>query len=183
MTRYDAAVGVSLLAALTLVNLKPVVDDSHRETTQSRSVAQGIAPRADLAPGTHDTLVVLFKDRASGIRHALRAVAKDSSAFQMLWAEVVAPYGQRPPKKPQINFQDEMVIVAAMGFSAGEIIVDSTARSRHGLTVFERLVVPGPGCVIPAEVTTPVSIVKVATDSRLPLFRDSLVTISCNSTR
>jgi hypothetical protein len=182
MTRVIAMVLAAVVASTAGSSARGsnTLFSSHLATTIRRVSAK--AHRV-IALTAQDTVVLLVKDAKSGIHSPLRAVATDSSRFRELWAQVTAGYGAQRPKVPEINFRAEMVIVAAMGPSPGEIIVDSVVPNGGSLVVFERLVVPGPTCGIPADNYWPASIVRVAADSRPPVFHDTLITVSCGPRR
>ena len=182
MTRV-IAIGLAAAAALTAG--RPALGSDGLPSSHAATSSHNIPATAHkvVALTGQDTVVLLLKLAESGVHSPLRAVVMDSSQLQQLWAQVTARYGERRPKVPEVNFRAEMVIVAAMGLSPGEIIVDSVVPNGGSLVVFERLVVPGPTCGIPSENTWPVSIVRVAADSRPPVFRDTLVTVSCSPKR
>ena len=128
-----------------------------------------------------DSFRHVFRYKESGFRYALRAVAADSASFRALWTEAVRGNPDAPPM-PQIEFEHNMVIVAAMGGvpSTGySIRIDSVLTRGGSLEVHVLLTSPGM-CLVGPAFTEPVDIVEVARLVHpVVVFRDRHVAAEC----
>ncbi len=99
----------------------------------------------------------------SGLRTPLRAVVRDSATWQQTWAEIWQ--GHNPvPALPPVDFQREMVIVAALGekpTGGYSILLDGVLDSASGLTVLVRTVARSARCDTTLTLTQPVDVARV----------------------
>jgi hypothetical protein len=99
----------------------------------------------------------------SGIVQRERLVVRDDATWQTVWTSIWR--GTTPtPALPNVDFANEMVIVAALGSrSTGgySIVVDSAVMSSNGLTAWVGTSSPGPGCITTQAFTSPVDIARV----------------------
>lgn len=119
----------------------------------------------------------------SGLDESQLAVVRDSIAWTRLWQRIQQPFFPRA-HAPPVNFDRDMVIVAAMGRrpSAGyDITIEGAERTPGGVLVDVRVSRPAPGCPVEAVVTQPVDLGRVpATDAPIQ-FREHQVTIPCDA--
>ena len=100
----------------------------------------------------------------SGLHTAARMVIRDAAAWQQAWAELWRDHTP-VPALPAIDFERDMVIVAALGDKATggySIFVDSVTDTANGLAVQVRTVSPGTNCAVTLAVTQPVDIARVS---------------------
>src|SRR6266571_514856 len=135
-----------------------------------------------LVPGAlGDSLRHLRRTSHSGYAFALRAVAGDSTNFRRIWEDAVRGNPGAPPM-PQVDFERNMVIVAAMaskpstGFA---ITIDSVVGRGPTVEVHVTLASPGSLCIQGPAFTNPVDIVEVSRSVGTVLFRDRHVTAEC----
>jgi hypothetical protein len=128
-----------------------------------------------------DSLKHLLQTSRSGFPSALRAVARDSITFKQLWS--VAVRGDPGPlPTPRIDFEREMVIVAAMGSMASTgfgVVIESVVVRGPSVEVHARLGSAGSLCIQGAAMTNPVDIVVVPASSGVVVFRDRHLTSEC----
>ena len=99
----------------------------------------------------------------SGINDSRRLVIREAAAWRPLWREVV---GQRTPAPalPTIDFERDMVIVAALGrrgTGGYAITIDDVYAEGGQLYAVVRETSPGPGCMTIQAFTAPVTGVRV----------------------
>jgi hypothetical protein len=117
----------------------------------------------------------------SGLIDSLRAVVRDSSAWRQLWQQINRPFIP-PPSLPPIDFQREMVVVAALGSrpSAGfDVMIEGAAEDSSGIEVDVRRSSPAAGCPVPAVETQPVDLARLPASARSLRFRERRLVIPC----
>lgn len=117
----------------------------------------------------------------SGLIDSLRVVVRDSSAWRQLWQQINRPFIPAPAL-PSIDFQREMVVVAALGSrpSAGfDVVIESAAEDSAGIEVDVRRSSPGVGCPVAAVVTQPVDLAKLPASARSLRFRERSLVVPC----
>lgn len=118
----------------------------------------------------------------SGVDRASRGVVRSQGEWQALWAQVVR--GRQPtPATPAVDFEREMVIVAAMGTRATggyAITVDSVTATPGALHVFVTERSPGRGCITTQAFTAPVDAVALPVDGRGVQFHETTVDRGCS---
>lgn len=119
----------------------------------------GIPPDAS---GTSFELI--YTAQVSGVLDARRMVIQDSETWSSFWAEATSIMVPEPPL-PGIDFDQEMVIVAAMGQQTTcgyTIAIDEVMQSDADLFVIVKETAPGADCVVSQVLTAPVTAVRVA---------------------
>ena len=99
----------------------------------------------------------------SGINDSRRLVIQEAAAWRALWREVVAERTP-PPALPAIDFDHDMVIVAALGrrgTGGYAITIDDVYAEGGRLYAVVRETSPGPGCMTIQAFTAPVTGVRV----------------------
>jgi len=156
-------------------------------------LAAAIAGRAGYAAAQHDSLrgnVPLTRLREgasaftsySGLADSALLVVRDSSAWQELWQRVNRPFIPAPPV-PTIDFQQEMIIVAALGTrpTAGhDVVIEGAEQDSAGIQILVRRSEPAPGCPVAAAVTQPVDLARLRADRRAVRFRERQVVVPCS---
>ncbi|HEY6829538.1 MAG TPA: protease complex subunit PrcB family protein [Gemmatimonadaceae bacterium] len=152
-----------------------------------------IAGRAGYAAAQHDSSrgnVPLTRLREgssaftsySGLADSALLVVRDSSAWQELWQRVNRPFIPAPPV-PTIDFQQEMIVVAALGRrpTAGhDVVIEGAEQDSAGIQILVRRSEPAPGCPVAAAVTQPVDLARMRADRRAVRFRERQVVVPCS---
>ena len=117
----------------------------------------------------------------SGLVDSLRAVVRDSSAWRELWRQINRPFFP-PPALPPVDFQHEMVVVAALGSrpNAGfDIQIDGAAQDSAGIEIDVRRTSPAAGCPVAAAITQPVDLARIPVSTQALRFRERRTVIPC----
>ena len=153
-----------------------------------------VACRGPLAAGQHDTSpepVSLARlngagtaySSYAGIDDAMRTVIRDSTAWRRLWQRINRPFIPQP-MLPDIDFEREMVVVAALGArpSAGyDVVIEGATRDSTGIAVAVRVASPAAGCPVAAVETQPVDLARIPASDRPVRFREREVVVGCGS--
>lgn len=128
------------------------------------------------------TAEALFTDSYSGIDDARRLVIRDASRWQAVWAEVV---GQRTPAPdpPSVDFDQDMVILAAMGrrgTGGYTIAIDRVYAEGGQLYAVVRETSPAPGCMTIQALTAPVTAVQVPQSDQAVSFIERKEMLDCS---
>ena len=92
-----------------------------------------------------------------------RLVVRTPAQWQSVW-NAIWPSASQRPALPKIDFDREVVIVAAMGSrpSGGyNIVLDSVSESGNDVNVVVRSISPGPACIVTQILTQPVDIARM----------------------
>jgi hypothetical protein len=123
----------------------------------------------------------ILQEQYTGVRDPMRTVLKDGSALADFWRTAYATRGEAP-ELPSVNFNSEMVVVAALGSrsSGGYTVHLDSARINSGvLEIIVRSVSPGPTCGTTGAITDPVAAAAMPR-SQLPVrFIEQHETHSC----
>lgn len=117
----------------------------------------------------------------SGLIDSLRLVVRDSTAWRLLWQQINRPFFPSPALPP-VDFQREMVVVAALGTrpSAGfDVVIEAATEDSAGIEVDVRRTSPSAGCPVAAAITQPVDLAKIPARTRALHFRERSTLISC----
>lgn len=110
----------------------------------------------------------------SGIEDSVRVAVRDAGGWQQAWSAVWR--GSTPvPPLPQVDFQQEMVVVAALGSrpSGGySILVDSAYRHGDHIEVVVQKQSPGARCITTAALTQPVDVARIPASTLPVRFRE-----------
>jgi PrcB C-terminal len=113
-----------------------------------------------------------------------RVLVKTQAQLLDLWNAIYQPNPlSLPPPLPAIDFDREMLIVAAMGSrpTGGYVItIEGVFESSRGLTVRVRSISPAPGCGVTLALTQPVDIARVPRRDGSVAFTEQVETRSCN---
>jgi len=130
-----------------------------------------------------DSLVHLYTASNSGLKYPLRVVLRDSSAFLGVWREITSnQVDPQPPPQPNIDFTNDMVIIAAMGFhpiTGASIHIQSIGLTGSNLEILVTLRVPDSTCVGGAMAVYPVDIVRFQHGRGVATFVDHYEPYSC----
>ena len=100
----------------------------------------------------------------SGLREPARLVIRDQETWRSTWAKIYER-GSEKPALPIIDFDNEVVIVAALGErgSSGYSVVftGATQNNRGGIDVAVRSSEPGDNCGVLGVLTQPVDVARV----------------------
>lgn len=149
--------------------------------------------RAASAPAQHDPAreslaVTRLRDGPSafstfsGLTDSVRLVVRDSGTWRALWRRVNRPFIPAPAP-PTVNFEEEMVVVAALGTrpTAGhDIMIEGAEEDSAGIEIVVRRSEPAPGCPVAAAVTQPVDMARMRADRRAVRFRERQVVVPCS---
>lgn len=124
---------------------------------------------------------VIYTAQVSGVIDARRAVIRDAEAWGDFWAEatsILAP----APDVPSVDFDQDMVIVAAMGQRATggyAITVDEVMVSDIGLFAVVRETSPSARCIVTQALTAPVTAVRVTRSDTPVSFEEEEEELDC----
>jgi hypothetical protein len=110
----------------------------------------------------------------SGLTDSARVVVRDARAWEAIWGEIWRHH-IRLPELPAIDFQREMVVVAALGSrrSGGYgILVDGATRTAEGAEVSILKQSPGARCGTTGGITAPVDIARLPRVEGTVRFRE-----------
>lgn len=140
------------------------------------------------APGTPPDAVLLtaqdvvsVQESWSGYTGVVRTVITTPSAWADAWATLYANVSPVPPR-PEIDFDSDVVVLAAMGMRAtgGYSVTIEEVRAHEGVlhvSVLERS--PGPRCVTTQALTAPVHVVQVPREGTTAVFSVRTGTRTC----
>jgi hypothetical protein len=118
----------------------------------------------------------------SGLSDSALMVVRDSGAWRDLWQRVNRVFFPAPPQ-PVVDFQQEMIVVAALGRrpTAGhDIMIEGAEQDSTGIEIVVRRSEPAPGCPVAAAVTQPVDLARMRADRRAVRFRERQVVVPCS---
>jgi hypothetical protein len=121
----------------------------------------------------------------SGLADSARLVVRDSVSWRRLWSAINRPFVP-PPPMPAIDFDREMVVVAALGArptSGYDVVIERAERDSAGVAVAVRRTRPGAGCPVLAAVTQPVDLARLPSVSADTRFLERTVVIPCTGPR
>ena len=119
----------------------------------------------------------------SGLIDSTRGVVRDSVRWRLLWERLNQPFYPRPALPP-IDFQREMVVVAALGAkpSGGyDLIIESAEQDSIGIEVALRRENPAPGCPVAAVNTQPADLARIPASEQPVRFRERTVVVPCGA--
>ena len=140
-----------LFFGLGLVACEPGSSSPPEQSTQVPVDAQAV------------TMEPIFTELFSGIPDARRLVIRTSVEWNALWEEVTQNRMPKPPP-PEVDFEQYMVIVAAMGSrptGGYTVTVDEVNQGQGQLLAEVRETSPGPTCMTTQALTAPVTAVRV----------------------
>jgi len=117
----------------------------------------------------------------SGFTERTRLVIRDQEAWGSAWSTVMGPSAS-PIGPPQVDFQSEMVVLAAMGqrnTGGYTIEIREAAANAEALYVSVVETSPGSGCVTTDALTQPVVMARVARHDGEVRFINNEVTRNC----
>jgi hypothetical protein len=117
----------------------------------------------------------------SGMADSARLVIRDADQWQQAWSGVGRITSPSQPL-PQVDFSQEMVIVAALGERATGgfgIFVDSAYQQVDHVEVVVRKVSPGTNCGTTQALTQPVDIARIAASGQAVRFRERSTVHDC----
>jgi hypothetical protein len=117
----------------------------------------------------------------SGVSDSTRFVVRDSAQWTRTWTRIHSPFIP-PPAPPRIDFQREMIVVAALGNRPSEgydVMLERAVEDSTGIEVEVRVTSPGTGCPVGAAVTQPVDIARIRVSDRPVRFRQRNVVVPC----
>lgn len=121
----------------------------------------GVPADATVVP--EDRVETLFSHSYSGIDERRRQVIRESGTWADVWEQLHE--GRSPvPERPAVDFDDSMVILAAMGSrptGGYGIEVESVHRDGASLYVVVVEASPGDGCVVTQAFTQPTTAVRL----------------------
>ena len=123
----------------------------------------------------------LHATQYSNIREKQRLVIGDAETWAALWAEMMSTGSPSTP--PYVDFQKEVVIVAAMGerrVGGYEIAIESVQFTNGAALVTVRSTSPGPTCDRAEVMTAPLDAVRMRKVSGPIAFQERAAIRECN---
>lgn len=108
----------------------------------------------------------------AGIAEAAALVAEDEDAWRAIWEQWVSPLSPTP-EPPEVDFDSERVVVAAMGgrHTGGYAIgVDAVTQTADETVIEVFTVSPGHGCVVTQALTAPAVAVAIPASGKAVRF-------------
>jgi hypothetical protein len=139
------------------------------------------AARREIVPVTRFATRPSAFSEYSGLNDSLHAVVRDSTAWRALWDRVNAPFFPRPTM-PDVDFQREMIVVAAMGRepSGGyDVLIEGASEDSAGIEVVVRRTIPGDRCLMSAAITQPVDLARMPASNKPVRFRERASSSPC----
>lgn len=119
----------------------------------------------------------------SGITSSERIVVRDADSWRSVWAEIYKGYTPTPAL-PQVDFAQEMIVVAALGSrptGGFGILFDDANEGDGGSTVVRvRTISPHSNCGVTTAVTSPVDIARLPRRDGGVHFVDRAVIHTCD---
>jgi protease stability complex PrcB-like protein len=144
------------------------------------SIACGAEPAGSPALVSGPGITEVFSASLSGLREPRRAVISEESEWISLW-QAIHP-DANPPPRPEVNFGEQIVIVAALGerpTGGFAIRIDSVRSSDTGRQVFVTTTKPGTTCMTTQVLTQPVHIVTAPVAGGSTRFVEAETTKDC----
>lgn len=119
----------------------------------------------------------------SGVSDSTRFVVRDSVQWTRTWTTIHRPFIPAPAA-PRIDFQREMVVVAALGNRPSEgydVLVERAVEDSTGIEVEVRVTSPASGCPVGAAMTQPVDLARIPVSERPVRFRQRNVVVPCGA--
>jgi hypothetical protein len=117
----------------------------------------------------------------SGMNDSARIVVRDSAAWRRAWETIHRPFIPAPPV-PRIDFERDMIVVAALGRRPTEgygVVIEEATQDTSGMEIVVRKTSPGAGCLTPAAVTQPVDVARLPASDQPVRFRERNVVVPC----
>ncbi|UCC71027.1 MAG: protease complex subunit PrcB family protein [Gemmatimonadota bacterium] len=117
----------------------------------------------------------------SGVREARRLVIRDAEAWIAFWDEVTAVVTPRP-EPPAVDFEQEMVIAAAMGQRATggyTISIPEVYQQEGSVYAVVKEVAPAANCIVTQALSAPVVAVSMPRSEDAVSFVEREETVEC----
>jgi hypothetical protein len=109
-----------------------------------------------------ESLSSLFR-YSSALVEPANLLISTQAEWDSMWRRITARHGN-PPPAPPIDFDREMLLLAAYGMQPTggyAIVIERVIRTAHGLEVHVRKIGPGPTCGTTAALSSPVDMVRI----------------------
>jgi hypothetical protein len=116
------------------------------------------------APDTTIPVVSVRTDTYTGFTDSARLVIRDQTALLQAWARLL-PFADPPPPLPVIDFNQDMLVLVAMGSqpsSGYAISIESAMERGDAATIAVLSISPGQGCASLTVITNPVALIRMA---------------------
>jgi hypothetical protein len=117
----------------------------------------------------------------SALEDSARHVVRSRDEWTALWNRIVANHEPKPAV-PDIDFEKEMLLVAAMGTRATggySIEIEAVDRDSSAITVSVRGRSPGRNCATTQALTAPVDIVRIPRSDHPVRFVEETIVTNC----
>lgn len=121
-----------------------------------------------------------------GLVERTEAVIRNERELRKLWIAIHSTPGRELPvaPRPEVDFRTEMVIAIGMGRrSSGGYRISVTRVEDTGdkLRVFYETHSPGPNCLVPQSMTSPVELIRLQRVDKRIVFAGGNVVVTCDS--
>lgn len=121
----------------------------------------------------------------SGLSDSLRTVVRDSAEWSAVWRGITRPF-YPPPPLPQVDFDRDMIVVAALGArptGGYDVVIEGARRDASTLEIALRTSSPAPGCPVSAAMTQPVDLATIPASPppRAVRFRERSIIVPCGA--
>ena len=117
----------------------------------------------------------VLEETQSGLDRELRQVIRDQQEWLELW-EQIGPYTTQETAQPDIDFEQEMLVVAACGTrrSTGyRIEIEEVIERRRSIEVSVKETCPEQGAITGMAMTQPVAVVRLPRSDKKITYRES----------
>jgi hypothetical protein len=117
----------------------------------------------------------------SGVPESTHFVVRDSVHWMQTWTTIHRPFIPAPAP-PHIDFQREMIVVAALGNRPSEgydVLLERAVEDSTGIEVDVRVSAPASGCPVGAATTQPVDLARIPASGRPVRFRERNIVVPC----
>ena len=119
----------------------------------------------------------------SGLNDSVHTVIRDSAEWSAVWRGITRPF-YPPPPLPQVDFDRDMLVVAALGArptGGYDVVIEGARQDASTIEIALRTSSPAPGCPVSAAMTQPVDLATIPASSRAVRFRERSVIVPCGA--
>lgn len=170
-----------LLAAATVIGAAMVTSCSAGNSTAGEG-AQRRGTEPPMTVQQLDSTLASYYRYNSALEDSARFVVRTADEWTVLWNRIVANHGPTPPV-PAIDFEKEMLLVAAMGTrntGGYSIQIEAVDKDSSAITASVRSRSPGNNCITTQALTAPVDIVRIPRSDLPVQFVEEHIVTNCN---
>lgn len=151
-------------------------------TSSQDAGVQGQPLSYDVLASTDVEISNLSEGQHSTFNEPNNIVVRTQSHFEELWTEQLFAHRSSPPRMPEVNFEEEMVVVAIIGSrrtGGYNVTIAEAERTEDGARVGVIEEEPGPQCHVLQAMTSPFVVAKMTAVDGEITFEATVDTRSC----